>query len=213
MKLKGVAVATNTNIKTAHKRRKNSETDKEVASKKKQEKLSIKKSVAKVKPSTLKVQSIIKGTSAKDQLSVESTPLTLVKVVEVPSRQLNCLACNYVTKFNEYGGDWYCDVCGRNENASIKFLKSTGGNTQLTQSNSGSLADGYIELAIKTTLLIGLFPISLLFLVVCYGMDGAVEVVKKIIIDLFKSAISLVMIAAGLWLFTVLILYLFRSVK
>ena len=211
-KLKGVKVATNKNIKATAKGRKKFEADIQVMSQKKQEKLPVKKVVMKAKPSPLKVKTSTKGAVVKEQLSTESNSIRIVKVIEPQHRQLNCIACNCVTKFNESRGDWFCDVCGRNESASIKFIKSLGGNTHLAQSNSGSLADGYIELAIKTTLLIGLFPISLLFLVVCYGMDGAVGVVKKIILDLFKSAISLVMIAAGLWLFTVLIIYLFRSV-
>jgi hypothetical protein len=119
-----------------------------------------------------------------------------------------CLACKKQTKFDFLRSDWYCDICGRNEIVSKNFIESQTGYTQnLDGTKNNSISNSIVELGIKLSLLIALFPFSVIYLILAHGMDEAVNIVKNLILDAIKSAISLIFIA----LFIIIIINIFKK--
>jgi hypothetical protein len=90
-----------------------------------------------------------------------------------------CHACHQITQHEFSSGKLWCNTCGRNESAAKSFANT------LQQQNIGgeSYLDSAIMTGIKATLLVALFPLSLLYLVVVYGFDGATRIIKDVISD------------------------------
>jgi len=124
-----------------------------------------------------------------------------------------CLACKKQTKFDFLGSDWFCDDCGRNEIVSKKFIESQRGHSQnLDGTKNNTISNSIVELGIKLSLLIALFPFSLIYLILIYGMEEAVIIVKNLISDAIKSAVFLIFIAL-LFLFFIVICCQFRATR
>ena len=118
-----------------------------------------------------------------------------------------CIKCQTMTQFDFYKDDWFCNDCWMNRQAAKSFNVNV---RKIPEENSGNPGvDAYIELAIKTTLLIALFPISLLFLVVFFGMSETINIVKQLFVELFATAIALLVIAVALFLLLVFLLKIF----
>lgn len=127
--------------------------------------------------------------------------------IEAETRDGFCLACNKTAKFELFKDDWFCSECGRNEQAARHFNSAFDKTTEIVGANP--TVDSYVELAIKATLLISLFPISLIFLVAVYGMDGAVDIVKQLFIDLFRTALAILLLVVVLVVLIIILLNIF----
>jgi ABC-type protease/lipase transport system fused ATPase/permease subunit len=57
---------------------------------------------------------------------------------------------------------------------------------------------GFWELLILSTLITAFFPWSLLFLVLCYGLEQTIIVIKALLSDILITLIGIVIGAAGL---------------
>ena len=76
-----------------------------------------------------------------------------------------CHACNQIKPHDSHRGKLWCDTCGRDETAAKSFAAIS--NTLETKNEN--YTNQAIIVATKATLLITLFPFSLLFLVWIYG--------------------------------------------
>lgn len=82
-----------------------------------------------------------------------------------------------------------------------------------SETSSTNVADGFLELGIKVTLLISLFPISLLFLVAFYGFEGAASIVKNLLASVLRSIFSLVFIILGIYMLLVVAGFSLQAIR
>ena len=120
-----------------------------------------------------------------------------------------CKSCKEETEFDS---QMYCVTCGRTDAASEIYI--SGGKEKKTSSYSNSsneVVDGYIGWGIKVALLIGLFPFSLLFLVLAYGMENSIRIIKDLVATGLRAVAFLIILAVELAVLLIIILYIFQK--
>ena len=108
----------------------------------------------------------------------------------------HCQACERETQFTWAKGSWYCDTCGRDRHAAALSAKSSPsrGGHQERDAGQPSGSDDLIWLGVQVTLLVVFNGFALLFLLLFYGRDGTVAILKDILSRLFMSVLRLALI-------------------
>ena len=130
----------------------------------------------------------------------------------LPHKPDFCTACESTDLYYENG--WYCDKCGRSESAAEQYIKSIRKQTKVPQADKNtnySILDSSIALLIITTLIISTFPFSLIFLVCIVGLDGTIQIVKELTVQIFKSTILLIITALIIFLFILFLMIIFQK--
>jgi len=128
-----------------------------------------------------------------------------------PVKLLNryCKSCKEETEFDS---QMYCVTCGRTDAASEIYI--SGGKEKKSHSYSKStneVVDGYISWGIKVALLIGLFPFSLLLLVLAYGMEDSIRIIKDLIATGLRTVAFLIIFVIELAVLLIIIIAIFRK--
>jgi hypothetical protein len=125
----------------------------------------------------------------------------------VQTSQKYCIACERTCSFTHSHGDWYCEECGRNEDAARSFQASRPGQA------TTSPIDSVLELGVKVALLVAFFPFSLLVLVLFYGFDGAAQIVKGLVAGVLRSLFGLVFVIIGAYILLLIAAVLFQGMR
>ena len=124
-----------------------------------------------------------------------------------------CESCEAEKDFESGLEGWYCCDCGRTDGASETYLNREGKKKSPNHSHSNNLlVDSYIGWGIKVALLIGCFPFSLLFLVLAYGMENSIEIIKNLIVTGLRSVALLIIFAIELLVLLIILVVIYQKI-
>ena len=120
-----------------------------------------------------------------------------------------CKSCKEETEFDS---QMYCVECGRTDAASEIYISGGLEKKSPNYSNStNEVVDGYIGWGIKVALLIGLFPFSLLLLVLAYGMEDSIKIIKDLIATGLRTVGFLIILVIELAVLLIITIIIFRK--
>ena len=124
-----------------------------------------------------------------------------------------CKSCEEEKAFESGLEGWYCCDCGRTDGASETFINRGGKKKSSNHSNSSnSIVDNYIGWGVKVALLIGFFPFSLLILVLAYGMQDSIKIIKELIATGLQSVALLILFVIELFILLIILIVIYQKI-